>query len=136
MLPGQHCFYFFQDTHNQIPLFFPNFLHCICNNLKGISPMYCNVIVFELTVHFGWNFYHVPSLLPHSCYSFVFHSSFFSEISLNNLFKHELPSAIKTLHFPTSFLFLQHLLYPHPMHEHSVFTHTHTHTNTEFVFIL
>ena len=89
--------------------------------------MYCNVIVFELTVHFGWNFYHVPSLLPHSCYSFVFHSSFFSEISLNNLFKHELPSAIKTLHFPTSFLFLQHLLYPHPMHEHSVFTHTHTH---------
>lgn len=92
--------------------------------------MYCRVIVFELTLHFGWNFYPVSSLLPHSFYSFVFHYSFFSEISLNNLFKHELPSANEDSSLPYFIFIPTALIVPSPNTcTQCVHTHIQTHTH-------
>lgn len=106
---------FLSDSH---------FLRGVCRDLRGIPLTYCNATVFGLALVCGWNFYHTSSLLSHSWYSFLFHWSFCSELSLNKQFKNELPSA--NIHSSLScFIFPSTVLIPQ---QRTCIQDTHTHT--------
>lgn len=59
----------------------PYFLKDICSDLCGFPSTSGNIIILELAITFGWNFYYVFSLLIYSCCSILCNPSILMNFS-------------------------------------------------------